>query len=78
MVVAAGDPYGRCVQSAFLLFGLAMAAWGHAILHEWRGAAALWDWLEDKFPEPVRSPAPLGGGMLLTTGSLLVLGPVLG
>jgi hypothetical protein len=78
MVTAARLPYGRIVQSAFLLFGLVMAAWGHAILHEWRGAAALWDWLEGKFPEPVRSPAPLGGGMLLTTGGLLVLVPALG
>jgi hypothetical protein len=66
------------VQSALILTGLLFAAWGHAILHGWRGAAVLWDRLESNFPEPIRSPASLGGGTLLMTGALLVLGPALG
>lgn len=65
------------MQSAFLLFGLALAAWGHAILHDWCGAALAWDRLEAAFPAPMRSPATLGGGMLLVTGALLVIGPAL-
>ena len=72
------EPYRRAVQTAFLLLGLVLAGWGHAILNGWRGAATLWDRVERAFPEPVRSPAPLGGGMLLTTGALLVVaGPAL-
>lgn len=66
------------MQAGFLLIGLLMAAWGHAILHDWRGAAVLWDRMESVFPEPIRSPPSLGGGMLLSTGALLVLAPVLG
>jgi len=64
------------VQSALLLIGLLVAAWGHAILHGWRGAAVLWERVDGAFPEAIRSPAPLGGSMLLTTGAMLVLGPL--
>lgn len=66
------------MQTLVLLLGLILAAWGHAILHDWRGAAALWDRLEQPFPLEFRSPPSLAGGTLLATGWVFAAAPIVG
>jgi hypothetical protein len=65
------------VQFLVPLLGLLLAGVGHAILHDWRGAADVWDRVENAFPAVMRSPAPLAGGSLLATGWLFGVLPLL-
>ena len=61
-----------------ILLGLALSACGHAVAADWRGAALLWDELDNLFPTIVRTPAPAAGALLLVTGASLVFVGMLG
>jgi hypothetical protein len=61
-----------------ILFGLALAAWGHLLLHELSAAVTVWTRMEAPLPPAWRSPPSLAGGTLLVVGALCVLTPVLG
>lgn len=65
-------------QIFVILFGLALAAWGHLLLHRLFGAHTAWAWLDNLFPAAWRTPPSLAGGTLLVVGACLVVGPVLG
>ena len=58
--------------------GLALAAWGHLLVHELLGATAAWVRLDARFPAAWRSSPAFAGICLLTVGALCVLVPVLG
>jgi hypothetical protein len=57
-------------QAAIVLVGVALAAWGHLILHERRLPADAWRWLDDRFPVALRSETHLAGPTLLLLGAL--------
>jgi hypothetical protein len=57
-------------QAVIVLVGVALAAWGHLIVHERRTAASVWRWLDDRFPVALRSETHLAGPTLLLVGAL--------
>jgi hypothetical protein len=57
--------------------GLALAAWGHLLLHELLGMAAAWVRVDARFPSAWRSSPGFAGVCLLSLGALCVLVPVL-
>ena len=59
------------------LVGLAVAAFGSAILNDWRGAALAWDRFDSRFPEVYRTPAPYAGISLFALGATMSLLPLL-
>jgi hypothetical protein len=61
-----------------ILSGLALAAWGHLLLHELSAAVTVWTRMDARFPRSWRSSPPLAGGSLVVVGALCVLVPVLG
>ena len=65
-------------QELMIFTGLALAAWGHLLLHELFGAAAAWVWMDQHFPPPWRTSPGLAGVCLLSLGALCVLVPALG
>ena len=78
--MAAGAPraYGRPMQTLVMFLGLFFAGAGHAVLHDWRGAAALWEDLDGRFPEGMQTPANLAGPLLVACGAACVAAPILG
>jgi hypothetical protein len=56
-----------------ILVGLALAAWGHTLVHELRPATATWTRLDELFPPAWRTPPSLAGACLLVVGALCVL-----
>ena len=65
------------LEDYVILAGLLIAACGHLLVHDIRGAAKAWNWLDAHFPASWRSAPPLAGSLLLALGSLGVLAPVL-
>lgn len=65
-------------QTFLILFGLALAAWGHLLVHRLLGAHSAWTWLDNQFPPPWRTSPALAGGCLLVIGAALVAVPLLG
>jgi hypothetical protein len=65
-------------RELIVLAGIALAAYGHLLLHEMWGAVTVWARMDDRFPPAWRSSPPLAGGALLVLGALFVLVPVLG
>jgi hypothetical protein len=61
-----------------ILAGLALAAWGHLLVHELFGVATAWVRVDDRFPPSWRSSPTFAGACLLTIGTLCVLVPALG
>ena len=66
------------VQFLVIAVGLALAGWGHLLVHDLLGAEAVWRSLDDRFPPAFRSSAAFGGRFLLAIGAVLVLVPLVG
>jgi hypothetical protein len=66
------------MQTLVILLGLFLAGAGHAVLHDWRGAAALWEHLESRLPPAMQTPTELVGPLLLSCGAAVVTAPMLG
>lgn len=64
-------------QYSIMLAGLALAAFGHLLVHNVRPAAAVWTWLDGRFPPSLRSAPSLAGPALLALGAVGVLGSAL-
>lgn len=65
-------------QTFAILIGLALAGWGHLLVHDLLGAAAAWTRVDERFPPAARSSPSFAGGTLLIVGAMLVLVPLLG
>lgn len=65
-------------RDLIIVLGLALAGWGHVLMHGLLGAATAWDRLDARFPAAWRSSPPLAGACLLAVGALFVLVPVVG
>ena len=65
-------------RELIILSGLALAAWGHLLVHELFGVATAWVRVDDRFPQAWRSSPTFAGASLLTVGALCVLVPALG
>jgi hypothetical protein len=61
-----------------ILTGLALAAWGHLLVHELLGVATAWVRIDERFPPAWRSSPRLAGACLLVLGAVCVLVPALG
>jgi hypothetical protein len=65
-------------RELIILTGLALAAWGHLLVHELFGVAAAWIRVDSRFPAAWRSSPRFAGASLLVVGALCVLIPALG
>lgn len=65
-------------RELIILAGLALAAWGHLLVHELFGMATAWVRIDDRFPAAWRSSPAVAGACLLTVGAVCVLIPALG
>jgi hypothetical protein len=65
-------------RELIILTGLALAAWGHLLVHELFGVAAAWVRIDSRFPAEWRSSPRCAGVCLLAVGVLCVLIPALG
>lgn len=64
-------------QTFAILTGLAVAGWGHFLVHNLLGAADAWSRVDDLFPPVLRSSPAFAGRTLLTIGAMLVIAPLL-
>jgi hypothetical protein len=65
-------------RDLIILTGLALAAWGHLLMHELFGVATAWVRIDSRFPAAWRSSPTVAGAALLVVGALFVLIPALG
>lgn len=65
-------------QTLVIVTGLALAAGGHVLVHNFLGAAVAWVRADQRFPEALRSSPTFAGTLLLLLGAVLVLVPVFG
>jgi len=65
-------------RELIILAGLALAAWGHLLVHELLGVATAWVRWDDRFPAAWRSSPSFAGACLLVLGAVCVLIPALG
>jgi hypothetical protein len=65
-------------QAAVILTGLALAAWGHLLVHDLFGAARAWTRVDERFPLALQSAPAFAGRTLLVLGAVLVLVPIIG
>jgi hypothetical protein len=65
-------------RELIILTGLAVAAWGHLLVHELLGAGAAWVRIDSRFPAAWRSSPAFAGASLLVVGAPCVLIPALG
>lgn len=65
-------------QELIICVGLALAAWGHLLLHGLFGMATVWVRVDARFPPAWRSSPGFAGACLLALGTLGVLIPALG
>ena len=65
-------------QTFVIVVGLALAGWGHLLVHDLLGATGAWSRLDGLFPPGVQSSPPFAGCVLLLVGAMLVLAPLLG
>lgn len=63
-------------QTLVIVTGLALAAGGHVLVHNFLGAATAWVRADQQFPAVMRSPPNFAGTVLLLLGAVLVLIPV--
>ena len=61
-----------------IIFGLALAGWGHLLLSERSLATAAWRRLDDLFPVAWRSSESVAGAGLLAMGGFCVLAAMAG
>ena len=66
------------MQTLVIVTGIALAAGGHMLLHNFLGAAGAWVRADQQFPMAMRSSPTLAGSLLLVLGAVLVLVPVCG
>ena len=59
-----------------MFLGLAFATAGHALLHDWRGAVALYTEVDERFPAILRTASPVAGPLLIACGAACVLAPM--
>ena len=64
-------------QTIVMITGLALAGWGHLLLHDLFGAAAAWSRVDQNFPPAVQSSPSFAGVTLLLIGAVLVALPAL-
>jgi hypothetical protein len=65
-------------RELIILAGLALAAFGHLLLHELFGVASAWVRIDSRFPAGSRSSPVFAGTSLLVLGAVCVLIPALG
>jgi hypothetical protein len=65
-------------RELIILAGLALAAWGHLLVHELFGVATAWIRIDGRFPAGWRSSPAFAGACLLVFGALCVVIPALG
>jgi hypothetical protein len=65
-------------RELIILTGLALAAWGHLLVHGLLGVATAWVRIDSCFPQAWRSSPRFAGASLLVVGALCVLIPALG
>jgi hypothetical protein len=65
-------------QTFVIVTGLALAAWGHLLVHDLLGAARAWRRVDDRFPVIMRSSPAFAGHTMLVMGVILVLIPIVG
>ncbi len=65
-------------RELIILCGLALAAWGHLLVHELWGVDAVWVRIDARFPDAWRSHPRFAGACLLVLGAVFVLIPTLG
>ncbi|HEY1523691.1 MAG TPA: hypothetical protein VGF70_11830 [Solirubrobacteraceae bacterium] len=65
-------------QTLVIVTGLALAAAGHVLVHNFLGAAGAWVRADQQFPAVMRSSPTFAGTVLLLLGAVLVLVPVCG
>lgn len=65
-------------QELVIVIGLALAGWGHLLVHDQLGAARVWAWVDGLFPPSWRSAPPFAGATLLVAGAACVLVSALG
>jgi hypothetical protein len=65
-------------RELIVLVGLALAAWGHLLVHELLGMDAAWVRVDSRFPAAWRSSPSFAGACLLVVGAVCVLIPALG
>ncbi len=68
--------YQMTNQTLVIVIGLALAAGGHMLVHDFLGAAATWVRADEQFPPIMRSSPAVAGTSLLLIGAVLVLVPV--
>ncbi len=56
-----------------LVVGVALAGWGHLLVHDLLGSTGAWTRLDARFPPAWRSSPALAGAFLLAVGSLCAL-----
>jgi hypothetical protein len=64
-------------RELIILTGLAMAGWGHLLVHQLFGVATAWVWIDERFPPTWRSSPRFAGACLLALGTVCVLIPAL-
>jgi hypothetical protein len=72
------DYLAMTTRELIICAGLALAAWGHLLMHEVPGVATAWMRMDSLFPRAWRSSPGVAGACLLTVGALCVLVPALG
>jgi hypothetical protein len=65
-------------RSLVIVTGLALAAWGHLLVHDLLGAARAWVRADERFPPSWRSSPTFAGRAMLVIGAVLVLVPIFG
>ena len=65
------------MQFFVIAVGLALAGWGHLLVHDLLGTQAAWRAVDDLFPAQMRTSAALAGRLLLAMGALAVVVSVL-
>ena len=65
-------------QTLVIVTGLAVAGWGHLLVHDLLGAATAWSRADGRFPPAMQSTPWFAGRVMLLMGAVLVLAPMLG
>jgi hypothetical protein len=65
-------------QLLVIVTGLALAGWGHLLVHDLLGAPGAWTRMDSRFPPSLQTTPSFAGHWLLFMGAMLVLAPILG
>lgn len=64
-------------QLFVIVTGLALAAWGHLLVHDLLGTAGAWERMDSRFPPSLQTSPSFAGRWMLAMGAMLVLAPIL-